>query len=75
MEKLLNNSSNHDDYQMEKWRRKYLKYKQKYLDLNKNLLNKRIENMSNIVNQKLKQIELNEKLDNLSNLIDQKLLE
>ena len=32
MEKILNNSNlNHNDYKMEVWKRKYLKYKKKYL--------------------------------------------
>jgi hypothetical protein len=67
MEILLNNppSINHDDYQMDKWRRKYLKYKQKYLDLNNYFLIKKLENLSNKVDEKLKQIELNEKLEEM----------
>ena len=64
--KTLNNPTmNHDDYQMDKWRRKYLKYKQKYFGfLNNNLLDKRLDNLLNKVNKKLK-IELNEKLGEL----------
>ena len=43
----------------------YLKYKQKYFDLNNNLLDKRLDNLLNKVNKKLKKIELNEKLGEL----------
>ena len=66
MKILLNDPSiDLSKFQMEKWRRKYLKYKQKYFNLNNNLLNKRLENLSDKIDKKLKQIELNEKLGEL----------